>query len=98
MYSLLSRDAYFAFANEARRHDIPFACHVPESVSALEASDAGQRSIEHLSGAQLACSASETELRQELIEARAKSDSSVLYRALRASTRRVERPTANRSE
>lgn len=83
VYSLLSRDSYFAVANEARQRDIPFAGHVPESVSAAEASDAGQRSIEHLSGVRLACSTSETELRIELIEARAKSDASLLYRALR---------------
>jgi imidazolonepropionase-like amidohydrolase len=83
VYSLLPRATYFAIADEARRRNIPFAGHVPESVSALEASDAGQRSIEHLSGVRLACSTSETELRQELIEARAKSDASLLYRAFR---------------
>lgn len=83
VYSLLPRDAYFALADEARRRDIPFAGHVPESVGALEASDAGQRSIEHLSGVRLACSTSEAELRRELVEARARSDASLLYRALR---------------
>ena len=83
VYSRLPRAAYFAIADEARLRNIPFAGHVPESVSALQASDAGQRSIEHLSGVRLACSTSETELRQELIEARAKPDASLLYRALR---------------
>ncbi|MFY9553352.1 MAG: amidohydrolase family protein [Blastocatellia bacterium] len=83
VYSLLNRDAYFAVADEAKRRDIPFAGHVPESVSAAEASNAGQRSIEHLSGVRLACSTSETELRTELLEARATSDASLLYRALR---------------
>jgi imidazolonepropionase-like amidohydrolase len=80
---LVPRAAYFAIADEAKRSNIPFAGHVPESVSALEASDVGQRSIEHLSGVRLACSTDETELRQELIDARAKSDASLLYRALR---------------
>lgn len=47
VYSLLTRDSYFAVADEARRRDIPFAGHGPESVSAAEASDAGQGSIEH---------------------------------------------------
>jgi imidazolonepropionase-like amidohydrolase len=56
VYSLLPRDAYFAIANEARKQGIPFAGHVPNSVSALEASDAGQRSIEHLTGIPLATS------------------------------------------
>src|SRR6185503_5910674 len=83
VYSLLPRAAYFALADEARLRNIPFDGHVPESVSALEAADAGQRSIEHLSGVRLACSTREKELRQELIEARAKSDASLLYRALR---------------
>ena len=83
VYQLLTRDAYFAIADEANRRNIPFAGHVPDSVSAAEASNAGQRSIEHLSGIRLACSTSEDELRKELIEARAKSDASLLYRALR---------------
>jgi imidazolonepropionase-like amidohydrolase len=83
VYTLLPRAAYFAIADEAKLRNIPFAGHVPESVSAFEASDAGQRSIEHLSGVRLACSTSETELRQELIEARTKSNPSLLYRALR---------------
>jgi imidazolonepropionase-like amidohydrolase len=83
VYSLLPRAAYFAIADLAKRRNIPFAGHVPEAVSALEASDAGQRSIEHLSGVRLACSTHEAALRQELIKARAKSDASLLYRVLR---------------
>jgi hypothetical protein len=64
VYSLLPRDAYFAIAAEARRQDMVFAGHVPEAVNAAEASDAGQKSIEHLSGIGLACSTHETELRR----------------------------------
>ncbi|HUR94414.1 MAG TPA: amidohydrolase family protein [Gemmatimonadales bacterium] len=48
VYTRLSRDAYFAVADEATRLGIPFAGHLPLSVSAAEASDAGQKSIEHL--------------------------------------------------
>jgi imidazolonepropionase-like amidohydrolase len=48
VYSLLSRDAYFAVAIEAYRLNLPFVGHVPEAVSVEEAADAGQRSIEHL--------------------------------------------------
>lgn len=69
----LSRDSYFAVADEAKRQGIPFAGHVPESMNAGEVSDAGQRSLEHLSpalpgdaGILFACSAREAELRQEL--------------------------------
>jgi imidazolonepropionase-like amidohydrolase len=56
VYSRLPRDAYFAIADEARRQGLPFAGHVPSSVSAAEASDAGQKSIEHLTGIMIALS------------------------------------------
>ena len=50
VYSLLPRDAYLAIAEEARASGLPFAGHVPNSVSLEEASDAGQKSFEHLMG------------------------------------------------
>jgi hypothetical protein len=50
VYDNLSRDAYFAIAAEAKQEHIPFVGHVPLSVTALEASAAGQKSIEHLDG------------------------------------------------
>jgi hypothetical protein len=62
VYWNLSREAYFAIAAEAKKQRIPFAGHVPFSISALEASDAGQRSIEHLDGVSLACSTEEKHL------------------------------------
>jgi hypothetical protein len=63
VYSLLPREAYFGIADEARKQGIPFEGHVPFTVSAAEASDAGQKSIEHLTGVILACSDKESELR-----------------------------------
>jgi len=69
VYSYLPRDAYFAIAEESRLGHIPFAGHVPWSVSAAEASDAGQRSIEHLTGVLLACSAQEAEIRNKIPQA-----------------------------
>ena len=48
VYTNLGRDAYFAIAGETKRLGIPFAGHLPLSVTAAEASDAGQKSIEHL--------------------------------------------------
>ena len=48
VYNRLSRDAYFAIARRARERGIPFAGHVPDAITLVEASDAGQRSIEHL--------------------------------------------------
>ena len=65
VYSMLPRDAYFAIADEAKRQNMVFAGHVPEFVSAAEASDAGQKSIEHLTGVIVACSAKEEALRKE---------------------------------
>ena len=50
LQSLIPRDAVFAIANEAKKQDIPFVGHVPDSVRASEASDAGQKSFEHLIG------------------------------------------------
>jgi imidazolonepropionase-like amidohydrolase len=42
-----SRDAYFAIASEARRVGLPLVGHLPEGISGIDASNAGQRSIEH---------------------------------------------------
>jgi imidazolonepropionase-like amidohydrolase len=47
-YSSLSREAYFAIADEAKKQGIPFAGHVPIAIDAAEASSVGQRSMEHL--------------------------------------------------
>ena len=68
----LPRDLYFAIADEAKRQRIPFAGHVPPSISAAEASNAGQRSIEHLGGrfygVLLGCSDRESELTAKVRE------------------------------
>jgi imidazolonepropionase-like amidohydrolase len=75
VHSALSRRAYAGAADEARRLRIPLVGHVPHAVSALEASMAGQRSIEHLSGLALCCSAREQALRKALLaELRGKPD------------------------
>ena len=63
VYNSIPRDAYFALAEEARLIGIPFAGHVPEAVSTGEASDAGQRSQEHLINVMLDCSTNADELR-----------------------------------
>jgi hypothetical protein len=70
VYSLLSRDAYFAIADEARRQNIPVGGHVPNSVTVLEAAAAKQRTIEHLIGIELACSSREKELRPKILAAK----------------------------
>jgi len=68
VYSELSRDSFLAIADEAKKQNIPFAGHVPFSVSALEASDAGQKSMEHLWGIYLSCSSREEDLRSEMLK------------------------------
>ena len=57
--SNLSRDAYFAIADVCRREHITFVGHVPDHVTASEASDGGQKSIEHLTGVLRDCSSDE---------------------------------------
>jgi imidazolonepropionase-like amidohydrolase len=77
----VSREAYLAIAEEAQKQHIHFVGHVPDSVSVAEASAAGQRSIEHLSGFFMACSAKEAELRQLQQQARAEHDGTKYYAA-----------------
>jgi imidazolonepropionase-like amidohydrolase len=60
--SLVPRDGYFAAADEAKKGGIVFAGHVPDKVRATEASNAGQKSIEHLTGVFEGCSTVEDEL------------------------------------
>jgi imidazolonepropionase-like amidohydrolase len=62
--SRLQPEAYFAIARQAKKQEIRFVGHVPDSITAAQASDAGQASIEHLTGVLLACSAREEELRR----------------------------------
>lgn len=60
--SLIPRDGYFAAADEAKKIGITFVGHVPDAVRASEASNAGQRSIEHFTGIFEGCSPLEDEL------------------------------------
>jgi len=66
VYDKLPRSAYFAIADEARKRGIPFEGHVPELLTAEEASDAGQKSIEHLTRVALSCSKDESSIAAEL--------------------------------
>ena len=63
---LLSRDAYFAIASEAKAQRLPFVGHVPVDISPGEASDAGQRTIEHLDAILWASSTQEDEIKRWL--------------------------------
>jgi imidazolonepropionase-like amidohydrolase len=75
--SLPSRDAFFAVAGECKKQNIEFVGHLPIAVSALEASAAGMRSVEHFfySAFSISLSSKEDELRQRLIIAQQKGDS-----------------------
>ncbi len=65
VYSGLSRNVYFAIAEESQKRGIPFEGHVPEAVSAAEASHAGQKSIEHLTLVAEGCSKDEKTMAAE---------------------------------
>lgn len=60
--SLIPREGYFAAATEAKKIGIVFAGHVPDAVRAQEASNAGQKSIEHLTGVFEGCSTAEDDI------------------------------------
>lgn len=72
--SMLARDTYLAVADEAKARGLPFAGHLSRFVSAREAAQAGQRSIEHLDGYFLAASAKEAELMAETAEVMAAAE------------------------
>ncbi|MGH9748033.1 MAG: amidohydrolase family protein [Candidatus Acidiferrales bacterium] len=72
----LSRENYFAVAEQSKKDGISFAGHIPSEVNATEASNAGQKSIEHIVYSSLAfdCSSEGSELRQKYLEAAKKHD------------------------
>src|ERR1700690_978822 len=60
--SLIPRDGYFAAADESKKLGVVFVGHVPDAVRASEASNAGQKSIEHFTGVFEGCSTIEDQL------------------------------------
>ena len=68
-YTLLSPESYRAIHAAAAERGMSVAGEVPLSVSAWEAASLGQRSIEHLTGLEIACSAREDDLRAEYVRA-----------------------------
>ncbi|MFC1794868.1 amidohydrolase family protein [Planctomycetota bacterium] len=67
IFHLLSREAYLAVTDECKKNDIPFAGHLPFSLSAAEAVEAGLKSNEHLICVLLSCSTHEDKYREELM-------------------------------
>jgi 8-hydroxy-5-deazaflavin:NADPH oxidoreductase len=59
VYFQLAPETYFAIAERSRELGVPFVGHVPMFVRVADASDAGQGSIEHLTGVLTGCSTDE---------------------------------------
>src|SRR5436190_15844711 len=72
-YSWIPRAAYFGLSREARKVGVPFAGRVPYSVSVVEASNAGQRSIEREDDLMRACTAQDSILRARFADTAAVS-------------------------
>ncbi len=55
-YEMLSPDLFNTILAAAKKYNLPVTGHVPLSVDAIEASDAGLRSMEHLRNVEMSCS------------------------------------------
>jgi imidazolonepropionase-like amidohydrolase len=60
VHGQLTRDTYFAITRRARERGIAVAGHVPRVVGSADASDSGQRSIEHLLAIPVQCTPAES--------------------------------------
>jgi hypothetical protein len=74
----LPRDAYFALIERARKYYSAVAGDVPATVSALDAVEARQKSIDHMPAILLACSSEEKRLRQAYVQALERGDQSAI--------------------
>lgn len=63
IYNTIPRAAYFALLEEATSLDLEASGHIPVAISVVEASNAGQRTIEHARDLPLACSTYSPEYR-----------------------------------
>jgi hypothetical protein len=68
VHDSLPREAYFAIADESKKQGLVFVGHVTNTVSVAEASDAGQKSEEHLLGILVGCSTQEPQLMKAVAE------------------------------
>lgn len=75
VYNRVPREAYFTLAATAKTLGIPFAGHIPASINAREASNAGQKSIEHLFNILFSCSSREDDLMRMKAQSLSSSDS-----------------------
>lgn len=68
VYSLLPDTIYYALSEYARSIDFPFCGHVPQTVSNLDASRTGMKSLEHLLNIPLECSAEEQNIKNRTVD------------------------------
>jgi imidazolonepropionase-like amidohydrolase len=68
IHTQMSSETWWSIVARAREVKLPFAGHIPYAISAAAASNAGQRSIEHLEGLPMACSSEEEDLRRDAAE------------------------------
>ena len=71
VYSALEADAFAAIAEQAAARGVDVAGHVPFSVPARDASDAGMRSMTHMFGVVEGCSSNDAEVRATRAESMA---------------------------
>jgi imidazolonepropionase-like amidohydrolase len=74
IHNEVKRDVYYAVAEEAKRKGLMFAGHLPPEVGIVEASDAGQRTIEHMNGLAAVCAANPADLRRPAANAPAPTE------------------------
>ncbi|MGB8194024.1 MAG: amidohydrolase family protein [Chitinophagaceae bacterium] len=67
-YNLLTAEIYKAIAEEAGKQKIPVEGHVPFSMTAMQVSDMGQKTIEHNFDILVSCSTEENELRKNITQ------------------------------
>ncbi len=80
VYDNLNRESYFAIADEAKKQHIPFAGHIPFRILLKEASNAGQRTVEHLTGGSVEdCKILEIFAKTDLPEAKASGSPDLPY-------------------
>ena len=63
VYDGVPRDGYFAIVDESKRQGLAFVGHIPAAITMAEASNAGQKSVEHLGTFLQESSSAEAELR-----------------------------------
>jgi Amidohydrolase family len=69
VYSLLEREPFEAIARESKAVGLDFVGHAPYQITALEASEIGMKSLEHLLAINLGSSGREAEIFQDLADA-----------------------------